>query len=233
MKSNKTLNSVEKYGVVTFLDVLGWKGVWQRKNEAISDLESIVKLIDNRAKRLERGSESSPSSIMIVSDTIVIFTEADLKNVNSKIEFHGQLCAEAIPISIKKGLPLRGATSFGEVVISNTHNIFAGKAIDEAASWHEKADWIGVFLTPSANFIFNNRDSEYWTKYFPPFKAKELGFETYTAIWFNYESSNSVYEIKKDFIQLAPLIPEIVSKFTNTIAYIEETKPQIKENRSN
>lgn len=227
MKSYKGLNPVEKYGVVTFLDVLGWKGVWQRKNEAISDLENIVKAIKSKAEKQERGLSTNPSSIMIVSDTIVIFTEADYNTVNDKIEFHGELCAEAIPISIKKGLPLRGATSFGEVVISSTNSIFAGKAIDEAASWHEKADWIGVFLTPSANFIFDNFESKYWTKYNPPFKIKELGYQTHTAVWFRPINNNDfLNEVKKDFIQLAPLIPEIVSKFTNTIDYIDKINKQ-------
>ena len=46
----ENLSAKERYGVITFLDVLGWKGVWQRKNEAIGDLESIVKAIKNKAK---------------------------------------------------------------------------------------------------------------------------------------------------------------------------------------
>lgn len=216
---------VEKYGVVTFLDVLGWKGVWQRKNEAINDLENIVKAIKNKAKIKERGKSITETSIMIVSDTIVLFTEANYDNVKEKIDLHGELCSEAIPISIKKGLPLRGATSFGEVVISNTNNIFAGKAIDEAASWHEKADWIGVFLTPSANLLFTDYSSVFWTHYKPPFKTKEIEFNTFSVVWFKNQSDNKfLNDIKKDFTQLAPIVPEITSKFMNTIDYIENYK---------
>ena len=162
---------------------------------------------------------------MIVSDTIVLFTEADFDSAKDKIELHGELCAEAIPLSIKKGLPLRGATSFGEVIISNSNSIFAGKAIDEAASWHEKADWIGVYLTPSANFLFTSHLSKFWIENSPPLKDKALNYKTHSVVWFNKETINDfIKEVKKDFTQLAPILPEIVSKFTNTIDYIKEFK---------
>lgn len=224
MISNKDY-AIEKYGVVTFLDVLGWKGIWQRKNEAISDLESIVKIIKNKAKTKERGLANRETTVMIVSDTIVLFSQANYDDAKEKIELHGELCAEAIPSSIKKGLPLRGATSFGEVVISSSNNIFAGKAIDEAAAWHEKADWIGVFLTPSANFLFSNYSSKFWISYIPPLKIKDLNFQTHSVIWFVQEKIESlINDVKKDFTQLAPIIPEIVTKFTNTITYMETFK---------
>lgn len=227
----ENIGAKERYGVITFLDVLGWKGVWQRKNEAIGDLESIVKAIKNKAKTKERGIQttdriiSKETTVMIVSDTIVLFTEADFDNAKDKIELHGELCAEAIPLSIKKGLPLRGATSFGEVIISDSNNIFAGKAIDEAASWHEKAEWIGVYLTPSANFLFSSNLSKFWIEYTPPLKDKALNYQTHSVVWFSKETIDEfINEVKKDFTQLAPIFPEIVSKFTNTIDYIKEFK---------
>lgn len=212
----------ESYGVVTFLDVLGWKGIWQRKADAISDLENIVKGINNKALIKERGIAKESTKVLIVSDTIVLFTKSNYKNAKQNIELHGELCADAIVNSIKKGLPLRGATSFGEVVISSSNSIFAGKAIDEAASWHEKADWIGVFLTPSANFLFTDITSDYWALYKPPFKIKEIGFQTHSVIWFDKAAMSSfINEVKKDFTQLAPIVPEIVTKFSNTIDYLE------------
>jgi len=150
---------------------------------------------------------------MIVSDTNVLFTEADFDNAKDKIELHGELCAEAIPLSIKKGLPLRGATGFGEVIISNSNNIFAGKAVDEAASWYEKADWIGVYLTPLVNFLFTDFASKFWTEYNPPLKDKGLNYKTHSVVWFSKATIDDFKnEVKKDFTQLTPIFPEIVSK---------------------
>ncbi len=213
-------------GVVTFLDVLGWKGIWQRKQNAINDLESLVGSLSKLSEKLSRGlaftgSISTPQTrVMIISDTIVIFTETTSINPSDAIELHGNLCSQAIPNSIKKGIPLRGSTSFGETIISNINSIYAGKAIDEAASWHENANWIGVFMSPSANFIFEKADSKYWTEYCPPLKNIS-NYKTYSVKWFDTSSSSDLRSIKKDFIQLSPIVPDILNKFTNTIEYIE------------
>lgn len=222
--AEKRINST--MGVVTFLDVLGWKGIWQRKQDAIDDLESLVKSLSNLSEKLsrglpaERGISTTPTRVMIISDTIVIFTETTTGNPIDAIELHGNLCSHAIPSSIKKGIPLRGATSFGETIISNTNSIYAGKAIDEAASWHESANWIGVFMSPSANFIFDKNDSKFWTEYSPPLKNNSE-YKTYSVKWFDASNSSELISLKKDFIQLSPIVPDIVNKFTNTIEYIQ------------
>lgn len=214
--------------VITFLDVLGWKGIWQRQKNAIATLESLVKSIDDNKNELVRGktfllSNSKPDStnIIVISDTIVLVTEVDEDYIGDAIDLHGKLCSKAIPLSIKKGIPIRGATSYGEVIISQENSIFAGKAIDEAASWHETANWIGVFMTPSANFIYNDKQTEekFWNKYNPPLKNNIL-LGTYCVNW-----NADVFSIKKDFTQLAPILPEIVEKFTNTIKYLENKTP--------
>ena len=44
----------------------------------------------------------------------------------------------------------------GQIDFAILGNIFVGKAVDEAASWHEQADWIGVHLTPSAEYAFKS-----------------------------------------------------------------------------
>ncbi|MDP8221355.1 MAG: hypothetical protein P9X26_08415 [Candidatus Stygibacter frigidus] len=210
---------LSEVGVVTFLDVLGWKGIWQRKNNAIDDLEDLVKAIKKKSLRFERGISNKQTNIMIVSDTIVIFTSTEKSSIQKVIDLHGQICKYAIPLSIKRGIPLRGATSFGDVVISSDNNIFAGKAIDEAASWHEMSDWIGVFLTPSASFIYLDINQNYWVKYEPPLK-KGLVIDTYCVNWLDV-SEDKINEIKNDFIQLAPIVPDIVSKFSNAIKFLE------------
>ena len=215
-------------GVVTFLDVLGWKGIWQRKQNPIHDLEQLVKSISRKSKLLSRGVKLSENEIispetkvMIISDTIVIFTESASKNATNTIDLHGSLCVEAIPVSITKGIPLRGATSYGEVIISSSNSIYAGKAIDEAAAWHELADWIGVFMTPTANFVYEPSDSGTWIQYQPPLKGGNK-LATYTVDWNKEKTEEDIKLIKQSFCGLAPITPEIESKFSNTIEYISK-----------
>jgi len=133
--SNHKENIEIKTGVVTFLDVLGWKGIWQRKENAINILENLVETIKDTIKEIERGVEKTEkTSVVIISDTIVLFTPTKSETVSNAIDRHGKLCCKAIPESIKEGIPLRSATSFGEVVKSKENNIFMGKAVDEAAA---------------------------------------------------------------------------------------------------
>lgn len=213
-------------GVVTFLDVLGWKGIWQRKQNPITDLEQLVKSISKKSQLLSRGIKlsekeiiSPETKVMIISDTIVIFTESARKNATNTIDLHGSLCIEAIPLSITKGIPLRGATSYGEVIISRNNSIYAGKAIDEAAAWHELGDWIGVFMAPTANFVYEPSSSGVWIQYQPPLKGgKKLA--TYTVNWNKDKNENDIKTIKQSFCEMSPITPEIESKFSNTIEYL-------------
>ena len=49
---------------------------------------------------------------------------------------------------------IRGAITYGEY--SYKGNIMLGPGIDECASWHEKADWIGVSLSPSSEIVIED-----------------------------------------------------------------------------
>lgn len=211
-------------GVVTFLDVLGWKGIWRRKDNAINELEQLVSNIEKDSATFERGISTKSTKTMIVSDTIVIFTPADKSNISKIIELHGRICQKAIPNSIKKGIPIRGAISFGDVVLSDKNNIFAGTAIDEAASWHEMSEWIGVFLTPSALFRYSFSDNNYLVKFKPPLK-NNIDLDTFSVVWLDKEEMEmKINDVKNDLTKLAPIVPEIVIKFTNTIQFLEELK---------
>lgn len=219
-----------KKGVVTFLDVLGWKGIWQRKSDPIGDLETLVKQIDSSAKNQTRGlssgnskTETSLTRVMIISDTIVIFTEAAIKDASRAIDLHGHLCKKAIPESISLGIPVRGATSYGDVIISSENSIYAGVAIDEAAAWHEQGDWIGVLMAPTACFIFDISNKSSWETYKPPMKHGKQ-FSTYVVNWRNTEDSSFLKVIKQSFCVMAPITPEVEQKFSNTLKFLTNTK---------
>jgi hypothetical protein len=128
------------------MDVLGWKGIYNRETDPISKLANLVKDLSGAAVPY-RGSTWAPE-IRSISDTIVIVSTGVAPNDASQaIAAHGDISARAIAISITSRIPLRGATAFGEFEVRE--NIYVGKAIDEAASWYETGDWIGVHLTPS------------------------------------------------------------------------------------
>lgn len=76
-----------------------------------------------------------------------------------------------MPYALEQELPLRGAISYGQYSIKD--NIMLGYVVDEAASWHESTDWIGVILTPSAQMITRDKELKSITTYDKiPFKKK-------------------------------------------------------------
>ncbi len=124
---------------------------------------------------------------------------------------------------------MRGATSYGDY--EEAKNIFVGKAVDEAASWHEQSDWIGVNLTPSAEFVFNAKPkNSVWRPYPAPTKIKskwEPHCVNWIPSWMKVEEEGM--DIRQTFRRLGPLIPEIAGKYTNTLAFMSAMKKKSEE----
>lgn len=114
-------------GAVTFLDVLGWKGIWQRMDEPIKILQRIISTCDKVAKRESRGDAmrmpdySMETIIRSISDTIVLFSAVPEDRAHIALDLHGAICANAVRSSIMECLPIRGATSFGEYSLDKNH----------------------------------------------------------------------------------------------------------------
>jgi hypothetical protein len=159
-------------GVITLLDVLGWKGIWQRQNgaDAINKLKYLVDMIQTSIQRREHlyatteGGFAEPfpkTRVISISDTIAIVSEINEHErehyhigrgpIESAIKYQSVLVARLIRESILAGIPLRGAMSVGEFEAAD--NILVGPAIDEVAEWYELCDWIGVIQSPSAYLL--------------------------------------------------------------------------------
>ena len=213
-------------GVVTFLDVLGWKGVYDRKRDAIPSLTRLIDGVRTRAEESSRGRILNKVVVKSISDTIAIFTHCSEKEIVAAIEIHGELCHWLIPESINSEIPVRGATAFGDFELGES--IFVGKAIDEAASWHEQSDWIGVHLTPSAEYVFKRKATgSAWSPFNPPNRTR-LHWKPHCVDWTKdwIDRERKVEEIKGKFRRLGPIVPEIAGKFTNTLGFVEAMIPK-------
>lgn len=217
-------------GVVTFLDVLGWKGVYNRNMDAVASLTSLVEGISSLAEiQRGRGNLYYNTLVKSISDTIAIFTQCTEEDFPVAADIHGLLCQWIIPKSIEAEIPVRGATAFGEFEIKD--NIFVGKAVDEAASWHEQADWIGVNLTPSAEYLFIVNSNPRWIQFEPPIKTPlkcQLHCVNWIDNWQDRTKDKDIEYIKRIFRRLGPILPEIAGKFANTLKFIEyaNSKPE-------
>lgn len=220
-----------KKGAVTFLDVLGWKGIWKRDDRALEKLYNLIEHIGKNIKDLleeaHRGVSEQDAylkdievKLLSISDTIVITTYGESK---SALHFQSVAVAGTMSYAFSIGLPIRGATSYGE--FDNRGNILIGPAVDEVASWYELAEWIGVFLTPSALYQYDG-NAPLSMLYDVPLKIGKL--KTYCSSWFDIDEDDKLEnmedKIRKFFLEFSPITPDISNKFYNTLEFISYYK---------
>lgn len=153
----------QQTGVVIFLDALGTRGVWLRRN--IEDtILSFVKITDELRKTKERimmrarvvHADEIVVKLNAFSDTIIFtVTGADTWSL---LEASVILASAAITLGIENGIFFRGAMTYGTFYATDfeSASFIIGPTVDEVADWYEFSDWIGVHCTPSLSFLIDS-----------------------------------------------------------------------------
>ena len=151
-------------GAITFLDFLGWKGIWQTNKNALNEVHELIEFTTEKANKLTDEiltdkSYSGLTTVLSISDTIAIFTpkieELGL-TIPHILNLHANLSNLILTKSTEKFYPVRGAISYGRYSIQK--NLMIGPGIDECTDCHESCDWIGVHFTPRAELILRSQD---------------------------------------------------------------------------
>ena len=231
-------------GSITFLDVLGWKGIWSRDDHAIVKLEELHHLVSHWAQgeALENTKRScgalgtswrgANTKVLLISDTLVITTYGD---ATPTLWLHGEIVTQAICESLSRGLPLRGATCFGKFEISERTSVFVGPAVDEAAEWYEQLDGIGVILTPTAmlSASLSGATNSPWIEYTnPPIKSGKLSQIqacNWPVIWSkrNQGSNKSPKALLSEALKrLGPISPSVAPKIFSSLDFFDKVSAQ-------
>ena len=199
-------------GLLTFADILGWKKIWQ-KNDKESNIEKLIDIKENLLEEIK----DNPVKISLISDTFFISVMEETQKNFEIFEINNLICKKLIELCLKNNLLIRGATAYGEFYVKDT--VYMGQTVDEAASWHEKGEEVGIFYTSSARL-------KLWEKYHPldfnilkniNLKRDEVfikngKMDTYYINWHNGENKSIFYKIMKSEI----IYPEISQKYFNT-----------------
>ncbi|MHB1546835.1 MAG: hypothetical protein ACYCV8_09295, partial [bacterium] len=149
-------------GVVVFLDALGTKTAWTSRDpkkfidsyeKVLKSFYSSKKLYSNMAEELKDDDYYDFPEIIMrsFSDTIILFLYFPINKRNMQIDrlfelrqigIIAMILNDPFYEAIKKGIYLRGVISIGEFYLSD--KIIIGPAVEEAAEWYEKSDWIGI-----------------------------------------------------------------------------------------
>ena len=227
-----------KKGVITLIDILGWKGIWTRNSDAILRLNQLIntiKVVVNEFKKNEFLNEDNfpnhfqglETEVKSISDTIAIITYSE--DANEALEYHANINAKIVADSIKYKIPVRGATSYGK--LSSVGNIMVGPAVDEVASWYENTEWIGVIQTPTAMFLTDVSRFKYEGSILKKHlvKTKKNGmYDTYCvnwpAAWLIRENRDTLL---KYFMEMGPITPDIAEKYISTLKFYDESNDEL------
>ncbi|MBX2978664.1 MAG: hypothetical protein KF905_05155 [Flavobacteriales bacterium] len=229
-----------KNGAVLLLDVLGWKGIWLRRSDAI---EAMLQLVASCRDAISSFSGDKVMGdrfsglrveVLTISDTIAITCHGELDESVELLSYVGNYL---IINGIGCHLPLRGALSYG--LFKSSSNVLLGPAVDEVASWYENSEWIGGFLTPSASLKVNIDNFVYphlLVRHDVPTKNgtyKNGLCLNWPIVW---ASEENAVEARDRFIShilnLGPSMPEVYSKLSNTIDFYDKNSTPDRENFS-
>lgn len=94
----KKIDIKKDMGAVTFLDVLGWKGIWQQNEIAIETLYALIQMTSEEVKKIsleysevkEFRGKSEITKVLSISDTIALFTSGPSKIA---VEIQAKICS--------------------------------------------------------------------------------------------------------------------------------------------
>lgn len=149
------------------------KGIWERLS-----YDEVTRKWDEVTGEFELMEQSiEPLSLDIhyraLSDTIII-TISNKNNlpIENMLNITFKLLLNPFMQSIKTRILLRGTVSYGEFYWSE--KLIIGPAVDNAAQYHAKVDWIGISISPTVFKQINcsQIDSKYLVNYNNiPYKA--------------------------------------------------------------
>lgn len=166
-------------GLVVLLDSLGTSGF--SLSECAPFLTDRKVFLDEFVRKLHemRGHTGTQDvHTFTFGDTILVAIEHPLDD--SLIADLGRLIAYGaywcVPFGLHRRLRWRGAFSLGQFVVDAGSNTVLGPAVADAASWYDKADWIGMTATPQCGHYLGiaaaqMRDAPYAVQYEVPLAA--------------------------------------------------------------
>lgn len=249
-KKRQTEDVKWSYGVIILLDCLGTKGVYN-SGDGLDYVKKILKIHKEHETLFSDVNSAfgiEKVSYHYFSDTtlIVLKLEDDSPGrfLGRQLVPIGRLCDGLFSAFFNQGLFVRGSISVGKYIFQN--GVVVGPAIDDAASYYERGNIIGIYTTPSTtnllqSALLDNYSSRpilddktgydlinHWRYMSVPVKGGG-GFSAYMVNWpftvFNelvkLELNPSVFISEKFALSHIPI--EAVEKVENTLAFVWES----------
>lgn len=148
---------LEKGRYLLFLDLLGFSDRVESQNP-----NQIFKLIDEVLQDFTRWENLNKFFRTIhFSDSFILYQEPLGYDNRAFLDVYA-LGGFLLCSMLSKGIPVRGAISFGDFQVNkdstNKHQVYFGKALIEAYKATINENWIGITIQPSAWKPYENRN---------------------------------------------------------------------------
>jgi hypothetical protein len=227
-----------KKGVVIILDLLGGKLEDRHEVDQFIKVRNEMKenFIGKATKSAEIRKIELEADVYTFGDSI-IYALSHTDDTESDDVLRSAILAtrQSLAYAISKGYPFRGALSYGKFYTDNDSNTVLGPAVNDAASWYDQTEIIGVIATPSATLKIlsdHELDAErkpnkqkfcFITKVPNKFKYDDcLGYVNWPA-WIAFNEGNDLslaYSKILTFLSAMKQPPKTENKYNNTIELI-------------
>lgn len=220
------------FGLVALLDALATKGILATRpaSSVVEEWTKVIDVVTRGAHDAESRQECLACQPVAFSDTIFIpMVPRTPEDMPFLLSLMCDLLKALVFESLTSGTFFRGAISAGRFHQAGT-KLF-GPAIDEAASWYEQADWIGMTATPTLArlldmYELNQVDlTAQFVRHDIPYKSGQ-GADQWVLNWPAYaiaESSDPEIEVLDAFRTHAGAVdPGVVAKYDQTMAFYRD-----------
>jgi hypothetical protein len=231
-----------RLGVIAFLDVLGFKGIWSRENTRL--VLDTMRRIKRRGRDLQGfdhgGSIVSDDGfdhrVKCISDTVIVVVAPRGRGCTDRMMYKAMFSATWIAASIMAealdgDIPLLFRGCLGAGLMKMEGDFLIGPAIDETASLYEEADGPFLWMSPSALAVndeyadtFSERiEPTLMIRYAVPLKRGKR-IETLVHSYFGVRRHAEYrYKIRAQIDKAfgpKPLPQQLHAKYSNTKAFL-------------
>lgn len=241
--SNRRASDTQN-GIVAILDALGTATYEDAEIRRFIDSRDVVlALLREKANDVFGEIQENMISVFTFNDTVlIVLNTGDHRPRLSQISDFFTVMRKFLVDSLANRILFRGSISIGTFYINNGANLVMGKAVTDAASWYDKADWIGLHATPRASLIIqrllehNERtkrnvmlDYEVPLKNEKTIKAKAVNWpKVFFVPGLSPCPSNEAREKLLEYLTAHQIPLGTESKFQNTLDFFDEAVKKIK-----
>lgn len=219
---------------IAHFDILGFKELIRNPAGSLKST-ILVEQIDEIIEELKghfKNSFFDGIDYYFYADTFVIVSKTD--EPKNWLPFLN-LSQRLMQACIYKRLPIKGAISYGEVIVGHGGKIIIGLAALEAYEYCNDQDWIGLILTPSASQKLIAENIPPWHQYFInqdiPMKSRHSQ-DVYAHTFIN-GSANFESPLVSRLAEMKHFTPvKHKEKYQRTIDFIRKYNP-VKSSNSN